>query len=491
VSLSDVPGEWAGDGSGSVRRRTHPLTPLIESVRGLGVLLGLVIVFGGQGLWALAQDIGGLLGLVAALCVVLVVGLLILGLFYLKWTRTEFYFDAAGDFHLDSGVLGRQERRVALSRLQSVDVVRPLLGRIAGLSQVTIELAGSGDSRVALAYLTDAEATRLRAEIIARAAGVDPQAGEAPEAVLATVPTRDLIVSLLLRSETFLLLAISVVVVAAAVLTDGATGLVLLLFTGGVPLLGVFGQFSRFFSFTVAESPDGLRLRHGLASVQSQTVPPGRVQAVEVSQPLLWRRRDWVRVSLNVAGRAGDGEQTQTEHVLLPVAPSAVALSILERVLPGVDLAGMAFDPAPRAARWRAPLQHELLGVSADERIFAVRRGFLTRRTGVIPHARTQSVQVSQGPWQRRLGLASVEVHSTPGPVRILGLHRAARQAREIAEDQLVRAARARADGPAERWMRSRSPGGAPVLQEPGAPAGARPAAAPGPPRPADQDGAG
>ena len=80
-------------------------------------------------------------------------------------------------------------------------------------------------------------------------------------------------------------------------------------------------------------------------------------------------------------------------------------------------------------------------------------RGFLTRRVAVIPHARTQSVGVSQGPWERRLGLASVRVDSTPGPVSVLALHRSAGEAREIAEAQLGRAAAARASGPAERWM--------------------------------------
>ena len=56
----------------------------------------------------------------------------------------------------------------------------------------------------------------------------------------------------------------------------------------------------------------------------STTVPPGRVQAVGFVQPFLWRRRDWVRVRLNVAGVSsstqGSGDQSYTETVLLPVA---------------------------------------------------------------------------------------------------------------------------------------------------------------------------
>ena len=186
--------------------------------------------------------------------------------------------------------------------------------------------------------------------------------------------------------------------------------------------------------------------------MQSQTVPPGRVQAIEISEPLLWRRKGWVRVSLNVAGPQSD-ENGQQEHVLIPVAPHDVARQIISRIMPGVDPAAMDFPPAPGRARRRAWLQFKNLGVAHDGHVLATRRGFLTRRVAVIPHARTQSVGVTQGPWQRRLGLASVRVDSTPGPVSIVVLHRSAGEARQIAEAQLVRAAAGRATGPGDRWM--------------------------------------
>ncbi|MGB7982300.1 MAG: PH domain-containing protein [Candidatus Nanopelagicales bacterium] len=434
------------------RRRTHPLTPLVSSVRTVGVLVGAILVFGGGNVRSIAEELGGLTGVLLILLTLVAILAVVLGISYLQWTRTEFFFDPSGDFRLDSGVVQRNERRVTLSRLQSVDTTRPLLGRVVGLSQVRIEVAGGGDSRVLLSYLADADAQALRAEIIARAAGMSPDAGEAPEAVLATVPTNDLVVSLLLRSETMILLLVSVVVVAGVVFTEGPAGLGLLIFTGGIPLLSVFTQFTRFFGFTVAESPDGLRLRHGLINQQSQTVPPGRVQAIEISEPLLWRRRGWVRVSLNVAGLQ-TGDDGQQENVLLPVAPQEVARAILARVLPGVDIGAMDFAPAPPRARRRAWLQFANLGVAHDGFVLAARRGFLTRYTAVIPHARTQSVNVSQGPWQRALGLASVQVDSTPGPVGVHVLHRSAGQARQIAEEQLIRASAARGSGLRERWM--------------------------------------
>jgi putative membrane protein len=210
--------------------------------------------------------------------------------------------------------------------------------------------------------------------------------------------------------------------------------------------------------------------------------PPGRVQAIEISEPLLWRSRGWVRVSLNVAGLASGQEDGQVSQVLLPVAPKEVASRIIHRVLPGVDLSGLRLQPAPDRARKRAWLQWSNLAVAVDERVLVTSRGFLTRQLAVIPHARTQSVGVTQGPWQRALGLASVRVDTTPGPVVVVGLHRDAIEARAIAEDQLIRAARARAAGPAERWMTSRGPAGQPAppsaTPRPGHPAGAGPGAA-------------
>lgn len=445
-----------GGPSPNPRQRTHPLTPWVESVRTGGLVAFAILVFAADDVMDLASGLSALPLALAILVGGVVLLALAVGVNYVRWSRTEFFFDESGDFRLDSGILERKERRLALSRLQSVDVVRPLLGRVVGLSQVRIEVAGGGDSRVVLSYLAEAQAQALRAEIIARAAGVDPRAGEAPELVLTTVPTRDLIVSLLLRSETIILAALSVILVAVVVATEGTAGLVLLLFTGGLPLIGVFGQFNRFFGFTVAESPDGVRLRHGLASSRSQTVPPGRVQAIEVSEPVLWRRRDWVRVSLNVAGTQSGDDESRAEQVLLPVAPRSVARGIVGRIMPGVAIDELRFEPSPPSARRRAWLQWSNLGVAQDDHVLAARRGFLTRKLAIIPHARTQSVEVSQGPWQRRLGLASVQVDTTPGPVVVRALHREAGQARALAEAQVARAAAARAAGPRERWMTDR-----------------------------------
>jgi putative membrane protein len=220
----------------------------------------------------------------------------------------------------------------------------------------------------------------------------------------------------------------------------GLSGLFLL----ATPFFIVGGQFLAQFGFTVAEARDGLRLRFGLTSHRSQTVPPGRVQAVRLERPLMWRPWGWVRVVVNVAGTTGGDEGEERPSVVLPVAPEAIAQMVLHRVLPGVDPLAVPLEPAPPRARWRAPLQWRQLGVGATPRVFVTRSGWVVPKWDVVPHARTQSVRLTQGPWQRRLGLASVHVDSTPGPVRIGAFHRDVASVRELVDAQADRARLAR-----------------------------------------------
>ena len=84
--------------------------------------------------------------------------------------------------------------------------------------------------------------------------------------------------------------------------------------------------------------------------------------------------------------------------------------------------------------------------------MFAARSGRITRRVSVIPHARTQSVRLTQGPWERALDLASVHVDSTPGPVKVTGRHLDALTARRVVDEQVVRAGRGRSTDRSTRW---------------------------------------
>ncbi|KWW97556.1 hypothetical protein C3Y87_08620 [Carbonactinospora thermoautotrophica] len=425
--------------------RLHPLTPLARGWRIIAVLLA---VLGQQ---ALVQRNVTYLGLMLAAAIPFAAGYA-----FLSWVYTRYRIEA-DELRIDSGVLFRQTRHVRLDRLQAVDVVRPLVARLLGLAELRLEVAGGRSTEGQLAYLSEAKAQRLRAELLARAAGIAPDTPEAPERVLAKVPLGALLVSMLLSLGTIAAVGFAVLLVVVAVVLREA-GLLFALVPELAGLVGAwFRHFSTYFDFTVAESPDGLRLRHGLLSHRSQTVPPGRIQAVRLVQPFLWRRLGWVKLEVNVAGY-GVGERDQyEEHTLLPVAPVALAHAVLARVLPDVDLRAIPLRGVPRRARWRRPVGWRVLACGANDQVFVARRGWLRHEFDIIPHVKIQSVRLSQGPWERRLRLATLHLDSTPGPVHVTAGHRDEIEARQLVEEQAARARTARRAAGPDRWMKPRT----------------------------------
>lgn len=440
-----VPDSGPVDDSG--RRRVNPVTPIVHGVSFLPFAVLFAVASGGG---VLVQF--GLGGFAAAVLLILLLTVLVTAWSFLRWRNLTYWFDDDGDLRVDSGVLTRKERRLQLSRLQAVDVAQPLFARIFSMAELTVEVAGSGDSRVKLQFLTLAEARALRNEVLARAAGISSDAGEAPETVLATVTPRDLAVSLLVRSSTVGLLLLSVVILVGTVMTQGWAGLTIALVTGGVPILIVVSEFLRYFHFTVSDSPDGLRTRFGLLRTETRTVPPGRVQSIEFVEPLLWRRWSWVRVRVNIAGVGTAEGNKKVETLITPVAPRDEAIALVHRILPGLDLESLDWQSAPARARRRSPIQWRQLAVAWDPLVLATRRGRVTRRLAVIPHARTQSVRVTQGPWERALDLASLHVDTTPGPVKVTAPHLDASMAWQVAEQQATRAGQGRGTDTSTHW---------------------------------------
>lgn len=449
-AVPGVPAQRAGeapDNRASAPRRLHPLTPAVRGWRALAVAVAVL----GQ------NQLRDHTHLTVWLIVYAALVPLALGYGCLRWWFTRFQV-RGGEVRIDSGVLFRQTRHVRVDRLQAVDVVRPVLARFVGLAELRLQAAGGGSALTRLGFLTEQEAVRLRAELLARAAGVAPETPEASESVIVTVPTPVLVRSMLLSWSTVIgvLVAAALFVVAFAADLPGVA-------VGALPealALGsaAFRHFSTHFDFTVADSADGLRLRHGLLEHRAQTVPPGRIQAIRVVEPLLWRWPGWVRLEVNVAGYMRHGEEgASATSVLLPVAPRALAVSLIGRVLPGVDLDAIPLHRVPARARLRRPIGARVLGCGADEAVFVTRRGWLTRQFDILPHGKTQSVRYTQGPWERLLGLATVHLDTTPGPVHVHAPHRDAAQARQIVAEQSERARLGRRSAGPYRWMTGRS----------------------------------
>ncbi len=382
--------------------RLHPLTPL---VRGAKVFGGIAAI----GIYQSYQTIQQV-GFLAALAGVAVV---VLGAFAVSWVSWHFtgYRVTDRELHVQEGILARRHRTVPLERVQAIDVVRPLLARLLGLAELRLEVVGQGDTEAPLAYLTSAEAVELRAHLLALAGDTvrEPETAPPPERPLFTVDRSELILAQILTPNTLLLPFMAIFPLLGLVYEGlswpavlGAASAIIGL--AQLPVRRILNEYG----FTVSDTDQGLRLRHGLLETRTQTVAAGRVQAVRIFRPLLWRPFGWVRVEIAVAGYSAAGQQEQRTGALVPVADEATAFALLREVMPQLPADLTALTPVPPQARWVAPFAFRRLAAATTDELFISRGGVFTERHEIAVRARIQSIRYVEGPLQRRLGVASV-----------------------------------------------------------------------------------
>lgn len=454
--------------------RPHPLTPL---VRGWVLLVAGVAAFGQEflpfrrpegsplpPLWAFFALVGG---------VALLVGLASI----LTWWFTRFVIDEE-ELRIETGFLSRSSKRIGFSRIQSVNVIQPLTARLFGLGELRID-AGGSDSGVTLRYLNRAKAYRLRDYLLSRAHGhtttvaesaARPQASvfedlSAADRVLVRITPQQLILGLVTSME--FLVSVLLLIIALVVVWQFGYGIPVV--AALLPLaLGVVSLISRRvitqFNYTLAETggihqraetgggqqgePTGLRISRGLTSLSSQSVPLDRIQGVRIQQSWLWRRLKFHRVDIEVLGYGRGGEdQKQSSSMLFPVATTDQVRIAMRYLLPGAEDETIPLQPVDRRAVWLRPLSARTLRWGANDKVLVSEGGLLVFTRDTVPHAKTQSVRVTQGPLQRRLGVASVHVDTTPGPVDFVIPHLSADTARAVFERQLPAAAYARRAG--------------------------------------------
>ncbi|SDM01444.1 PH domain-containing protein [Arthrobacter sp. ok362] len=490
--------------------RVHPASPF---VRGWVALAALLFFFGRDSFERLLQGDPVFDERLAGRAPWLLLGggtlllLTVLG-YVLSWYFTR-YQVAGGYVRVNTGFLFKQQRQARLDRVQAIDVIQPLLARIFGLAELRFEVADAGESAVRLAYLRADEARQLRATILARASGAadgtpSPEPGqretaaeEAPEQVVLTVPPPRLVGSLLLSEQSVAIVAGGIASVLLSAVTENRNFAVFLIPAAIGLVASYWSSFNKGYNFTAAVSPDGIRLRYGLLDTQAQTVPPGRIQALKVSQPPLWRMFGWYRVQVNVAGyglaaSAGEGSARTT---LLPVGSLADVLEILSLVLPdpgtqdplGVFTAGITgladaagtpssgdgqdtdggFVTSPRRARFLAPLGWRRNGFTATETALLLRSGRWWRSFVVVPHQRTQSMALQQGPLARRFRVADLVLHTTAGPVAPRLIQAGLDEGRALLDAQSARARAARKRQKSEHWMEPAAKPAAPPADDP------------------------
>ncbi len=489
-------GEW---------QRLHPLSPLLRGGVVLLAILGyaasqlfdnfltsfgfgdVVVGPGGQdgpggGGDPFAQAVDHPLLALAALALFLGVIALVN---WVSWRFSRFRVDG-GQVELRQGALFRQHRQVRLERVQAVELSRPLLARALGLARVVVQSAGGSDSTLTLSFLDLGRAEALREHLLDLAGRTDEvistptgtaDAGPHPALPLRPVlevPNGRLFVATILHGSTIALGSlVAFGLIGAGVRSVGPFAL------AGIPALlpvaigiawGRVKELLTHGNFHLADAGTGVRVQEGLTDLRTTTIPMHRIQAIELVQPLWWRPVGWWRIRVNVAGSGGQGEsEGHRETTLLPVGTLGDAQQVLALLAPGVPapawdsaVLGEGGEPAWRgrtaAARWLDPLSWRRQGWSDVTTAVLLRRGRLTRRAVAVPHARIQSLTLSQGWLEGRLGLATAHVVPAPGPVSPVVAHLDVAEAEAFLAEVSERA----------RWARRRSePSTVPLARDP------------------------
>lgn len=457
-------GEW---------HRLHPATPLLRG----GILIVAVLAYlaarerdqlfnlvfhlddesdGGDPVSALQRH--GLVG-VASLVLLGVVLVAVVG-FWLSWRTSEFRI-ADGQVTARHGILLRTTRTARLDRVQGVTIGRPLLARLLGAARIELDVAGQ-NANVRLEYLSTSAAEALRRDVLRLASGLrhadaagdggDPadRVRDEPGVRLLAIGPPRAIGAVLLSGPTVVLLLVLFVGIPVLVrfTSPAAVVSVLPVLVGSITVAA--RRIGRNLRYTIVGTSDGVRVGAGLLSTSNEAVPPGRVHAIRVEQPLLWRPAGWWRVGVNRAGRIQGRRNNELERAIAPVARRAEVQALLPYLIPNlterVDLIEQGlvgsrageFVTAPVRAAWLRPLAWRRTGFALVDGALLMRGGWLNRHLTLVPQARVQSVSLQQGPAGRLLRVATVEVHTVHGAIRgrmeLVDAERAVRLFRELAE---------------------------------------------------------
>ena len=440
---------------GGEGQRTHPLSGLVQGLLwGSGVAVAFSFSSFTNGEWLI-----GLISLPAGFAIGFIAG-------FVPWWFTRFIINDE-EIRVESGFIFRKSRRIPFARLQSVDINQPLVARLIGMAELTLEMAGGGDSKTQLRFLPLPDAKNLRRMLLDRAHGVGvatmPVASEyshdgldqapldhmtpsTPRSVIASVSPDRLIIGILMTLDFagIILGAITLVVVFQVFNIPFAV-------IGGLfPfLIGTYQMVSNRvlaqWDFTLSRGDRGLRITRGLLNRSSQTIPFDRIQGITMVEPYLWRKFGWVRLDVDIAGYGVSTEENGiSETTLIPITDRDFALQLIAELVPDSDSDNAEVSTASGQSRIFAPIGWRFRTLTRSADTVSSTTGWITRCTSTIPQSKIQSVAVDQGPWQRRRGLATLTIHSPDGPVEVGLKHMNVDEAYGVALDEADRARLAR-----------------------------------------------
>lgn len=220
-----------------------------------------------------------------------------------------------------------------------------------------------------------------------------------------------------------------------------------------VRLLSVLIALVSFHDFRLAERHGRFTAEYGLLTRVRTSATRAKIQKVWIIESLLHRLFGRVSLRLDVAGTESVNEgEGRRMRWLAPVCTPTQASALVAAVMPGVDVDALPWQRVHASARRRrfrraalswtiplllgawiyspwlllalslAPLQWfaargwaAYSGHALDEKVFAVRHGWLGRVVVLARGDRTQVLRLSRTPFDRRHGTASLEMDVAGG----------------------------------------------------------------------------
>jgi putative membrane protein len=417
-------------------------------------------------------------GVARALWWAALLGIVLLFFSWLGWSRFR-YAVGQNEIRIESGVLARNRRSIPFDRIQDIDLERSLLARLFGLAKVRIETGAGGKDEGLLDSVSVHEAHRLRETVrawrgTAALSAENPAETERPtsrplfEMTVGRVLLHGLfnfslvylagLFALLQSVDQFLPFDIydparwvglvgdylptrfSFQAIAAVAILAGLLGVV----------AGVLRTLARNYGYRLGLEGDRFRRERGLLTRSEVVIARRRVQLAQVETGPVRRALGWFALDFQTLGAGSDagGRQSaapfasrdEIETILregtnlrLPPPPELTRVSqrhvvrtLLGSVLPVLAaILALSFWLKPAllllfllpALAVLAVLERRFhrYGLAGD--LLFVERGVWRQRLWVVPLAKVQSLSLSRGPLQRRLGLATLAFDTAGAPL--------------------------------------------------------------------------
>ena len=290
------------------------------------------------------------------------------------------------------GFFVRETRHVPFARVQAVNERQGPLHRLLGVTELVLESGAAGKPEAVMRVLGVAEAARIAGMLrsVSTADHATPDVVASPAAAatqeLLRIPTDELILHGIISNRGFVVIALAFGILsqnrellellpidfkqlmkdstdtAAGIDAGAILGVLLALLLGFVVLVRLLSIAFALFTlhdFTLRRAGDRLRMNRGLLSRVDVSGRVSGFQRIVLEQSLLHRafRRCVVKVDLAGASLLGTPEAADSRlDTLAPIATPARARSLLQELVPGLDLEAMPWQPLHRSAavrRWQ------------------------------------------------------------------------------------------------------------------------------------------